>query len=548
MRGGGMSGHLPAMEFSVAETVRERCRRLHLPTWRLDTGGTIVDEPTEKGLAGLWLRTPQVQALVRAGTADASGGEPRVVTPMEGCWLIPLVEESRRRRTGLTVAMALGPAMLKMPLFAGACRSAGLDEQTARTTFAEIATHDEASVAQASAMLHWMVRDLAGLGEYQEAVRGFTGELTQSYETIDLLYALGRSMLDLDHPEKFVNLACDRLHETMPFRWMAAWFTQEELAAVGLTSSLVVRGQRPLDDEALAEALGDLAEAAPADMRSFLSCAREGLGAGTEARLLVQPIARGGELAGLMICGDKHGDDRQVSSYDMQLLEAAAAFTGSFLENARLYREQQALFMGSLKSLTAAIDAKDRYTCGHSERVALLAAQLARAMGMDEARAEKVHICGLVHDVGKIGVPERVLCKPGRLTESELELVKRHPVVGARIIRDIPMLGDILGGVTHHHERWDGKGYPDGLRGEEIPLFARLIGLADTFDAMSSTRSYRGAMSRAEVLAEIADNAGTQFDPALTKAFLQLDLRGYDALVARHAAGHGSDSAASRAA
>jgi HD-GYP domain-containing protein (c-di-GMP phosphodiesterase class II) len=542
-----MRGHLPATEFSVAAMIQDRCRLLHLPIWHIDTGGAISEEPTETGLAGLWLRAPQVQALVGTAAAGwAACAEPQIMQPVAGCWLIPLAEEHRRRRTGLMVAMALGPAVLETSLFSSACRSSGLDEQATRATFRELATHDTGSVTHGAAALRWMVRDVSALGEYQDAVRGFTTELTQSYETIDLLYALGRSMLDLKHPERFVNLVCERLHETMPFRWMAAWFTDEELAAGGLTRSLLVRGAAPVDEAGLVEAMAGLARAAPADMRGFLSCAREALGAGSEARLLVQPIARDGQLAGIMLCGDKSGDDPQVSSYDMQLLEAAAAFTGAFLENARLYREQQALFMGSLKSLTAAIDAKDRYTCGHSERVALLAAQLARTIGMDEAGAERVHICGLVHDVGKIGVPESVLCKPGRLTENEFALVKRHPEVGARIIRDIPMLGDILGGVMHHHERWDGGGYPKGLRGETIPLFARLIGLADTFDAMSSTRSYRGAMSRAEVLAEIARNAGTQFDPALTKVFLELDLRPYDALVAQHALEHDSGEAAPR--
>jgi HD-GYP domain-containing protein (c-di-GMP phosphodiesterase class II) len=536
-----MSGHLPARTFSPTQTVRERCRELHLPTWRSDSGGAIVEEPTEAGLAGLWLRAAAIQSLiVSASTLWATSSEPQVFEAAHGCWLIPLVEERRRgaRRSGLTIAMALGPAVLKSPLFKSVCRSAGLDEQATRAMFRTIATHDQGFAQQAALMLRWMAQDVASMGEYQDAVRGFTSELSQSYETIDLLYALGRSMLDLEHPEKFVNLACERLHETMPFAWMAARFCKDERIAGALASRLVVRGHAPASSEQLAAALDRLARQAPADMRSFLTSEGEALGNESEARLLVQPIARDSDLAGVMVCGDKRGDDAQVSSYDIQLLEAAAAFTGAFLENARLYREQLALFMGSLKALTAAIDAKDRYTCGHSERVALLASQLARASGYPPGVAERVHICGLVHDVGKIGVPESVLCKPGRLSEEEYALVKLHPEIGHRIIRGIPMLEDILGGVMHHHERWDGGGYPHGLSGEEIPEFARLIGLADTFDAMSSTRSYRGAVSRHKVLEEIARNAGTQFDPRLTEVFLKLDLGAYDRMVARHAREH----------
>jgi HD-GYP domain-containing protein (c-di-GMP phosphodiesterase class II) len=243
-------------------------------------------------------------------------------------------------------------------------------------------------------------------------------------------------------------------------------------------------------------------------------------------------------------CGEKCGDDPQVSSYEMQLLEAAGGYTGAMLENATLYRAQQAMFLGTLRSLTAAIDAKDRYTCGHSERVALMAAKLAEAAGLSAAQAERVHICGLVHDVGKIGVPEAVLCKPGRLTNEEFAIIKQHPDIGHRILKDIPMLEDVLPGVLHHHERWDGKGYPQSLKGEDVPLFARLIALADTFDAMSSTRSYRAAMPRAQVLAEIERSAGTQFDPGLAARFVRLDFSEFDRMVQRHALEQGIPLAA----
>lgn len=182
--------------------------------------------------------------------------------------------------------------------------------------------------------------------------------------------------------------------------------------------------------------------------------------------------------------------------------------------------------------MTAAIDAKDRYTCGHSARVARLAAQLARRAGADESFAELIHITGLVHDVGKIGVPEAILRKTTRLTPEEFDQVKRHPRIGFDILKDIPALRNTLPGVLHHHERFDGQGYPDGLRGTEIPLLARMLALADTFDAMSSTRSYRPAVSRQQTLEEIARCAGTQFDPDLARLFLELDFGEYERMVA----------------
>jgi HD-GYP domain-containing protein (c-di-GMP phosphodiesterase class II) len=255
-----------------------------------------------------------------------------------------------------------------------------------------------------------------------------------------------------------------------------------------------------------------------------------------DRQIVVQPMFRGTRLVGVLCTGDKHGEDPQVSSYDTQLIQVAASYIEAFLDNASLYADQQDMFVGSIRALTASIDAKDRYTRGHSERVAMLARDLAIAVGLDSMAAERVHICGLLHDVGKIGVPEAVLCKPGRLTDDEFALIKKHPEIGHRILTDIPLLGDILPGVLHHHERWDGRGYPHGLRADAIPLIARLIGLADTFDAMSSTRSYRDAMPRHRVLDEIRRSAGTQLDPVLVEAFAAVDLGRYDEMVARHAA------------
>ena len=233
----------------------------------------------------------------------------------------------------------------------------------------------------------------------------------------------------------------------------------------------------------------------------------------------------------------KSGDDAQVSSTDIKLVGAAAAAIGVLLENASLYSDQQAMFLGTLRGLTAAIDAKDRYTRGHSERVAYMAMKLGEAIGMDSESVERLHIAGLIHDVGKIGVPEAVLCKPGRLTDEEFELIKLHPEIGHRILRDIPQLVDMLPGVLHHHERWDGKGYPLGLKGEDIPMFARLIAIADSFDAMSSTRTYRSALPRERVLTEIERCGGTQFDPQLSRYFVELDFAEYDRMVDRDKAG-----------
>jgi HD-GYP domain-containing protein (c-di-GMP phosphodiesterase class II) len=192
------------------------------------------------------------------------------------------------------------------------------------------------------------------------------------------------------------------------------------------------------------------------------------------------------------------------------------------------------MFLGMLEAITSSIDAKDRYTCGHSRRVALLTRQLAEAAGLDAPTVQRMHIAGLVHDVGKIGVRESVLCKQGQLTDGEFEEIRRHPDIGWGILKDIPNFDDILDGVRYHHERWDGGGYPSRLAGEDIPMPARLIALADAFDAMCSSRTYRSAMDREAVLQEINQNAGTQFDPTLVPHFLKLDFSEWAQLIEDH--------------
>ncbi|MEL7087887.1 MAG: HD-GYP domain-containing protein, partial [Planctomycetota bacterium] len=200
------------------------------------------------------------------------------------------------------------------------------------------------------------------------------------------------------------------------------------------------------------------------------------------------------------------------------------------------FEDSQTLFLGTLHALTRAIDAKDSYTFGHSERVAALSRLLAQAADLDESTAERVYLSALVHDVGKIGVPESVLCKPGRLTDEEFELIKAHPEIGAKIIRDIRQMEDLIPGVMHHHERWDGRGYPHRLGGLDIPLFGRIIGLADAFDAMSSNRTYRSALDHERVLKEIRLNRGTQFDPELAERFFEIDFTPFFTLIHRHRA------------
>jgi len=184
-------------------------------------------------------------------------------------------------------------------------------------------------------------------------------------------------------------------------------------------------------------------------------------------------------------------------------------------------RENHELFINSVRALAAAIDAKDPYTRGHSERVARYAVSIARAMDLAPEEVRKVRLSALLHDVGKIGIDDRILRKPTALTDDEFEVMKTHPAKGAAIMSAIPQLSDVVPGMKHHHEKWEGGGYPDGLKGEEIPLLARIVSVADTFDAMTTTRPYQKAMAITYVIDRIQSLAGTRFDKRITDVLVK---------------------------
>jgi putative nucleotidyltransferase with HDIG domain len=211
---------------------------------------------------------------------------------------------------------------------------------------------------------------------------------------------------------------------------------------------------------------------------------------------------------------------RRFDEGQRKLLVMMASRAAADIENARLYQDLQATFQQTIQSLARTIDRMDHYTSGHSERVARYAVALARWLGLPEQDIEVVRHSALMHDIGKIGCVMN-LNKPGKLTLDEYEIFKRHPVYGREILDPIRFLGPVVPGVYLHHERWDGRGYPLGLAKGDIPLIARIISIADCYDAMTSDRSYRRALPHDVTVTEIERCSGTQFDPDLTGTFVE---------------------------
>lgn len=217
----------------------------------------------------------------------------------------------------------------------------------------------------------------------------------------------------------------------------------------------------------------------------------------------------------------RRGTESPFDAGDLLASESALGYGSHVLGNLLMMRHLQQMAFETTCAMVRAIDQKDNYTSGHSERVGWLAKLTGMALGLGDADLQTLEWAGLLHDVGKIGVPESILNKPGKLTPEEWEIMKKHPRMSYEVLKPVRSLSAVLGGVLYHHENHDGTGYPEGLSGEQIPLFARIIHVVDIFDALTSTRSYRSGFSMQRAFSILADGSGTVTDPHVTRKFIE---------------------------
>ncbi|MFH1435396.1 MAG: HD domain-containing phosphohydrolase, partial [Pseudomonadota bacterium] len=236
--------------------------------------------------------------------------------------------------------------------------------------------------------------------------------------------------------------------------------------------------------------------------------------------IICAPVKTKEKFLGLIYL-DTSFADRFFKKDDVELLTAVGIQLGIIMENVGLMSDYKDLFLGVIKTLVYVIEAKDEYTSGHTERVTRISLTVASQLGMDQRDRETLHIAALLHDIGKVAVPEEILKKPGRLTDEEFCMIKKHPVAGTDFVSHLKGFDRIIDGIRHHHERFDGKGYPDGLAGKNIPYIARIITVADAFDAMTSDRAYRKSLGETKAMEELEKNSNTQFDSEIIAAFQQ---------------------------
>ncbi len=234
--------------------------------------------------------------------------------------------------------------------------------------------------------------------------------------------------------------------------------------------------------------------------------------------IIAVPLISRGKIIGVAEVLNKK-NNQHFNKIDLEMFQSLSNQIAIAIENASLYRALDELFLSSIRAIVEAVDAKDPYTRGHSGRVVEYSLLIGESLELGKEEIKKLEVSAILHDVGKIGIPDRILGKPGKLTFEEFTYMKKHPELGSAIIEPIAELRGLIPNILHHHERYDGNGYPGGLKAKKIPYYARIICIADSFDAMTSDRPYRKRLELAMAMEELSKNSGSQFDPSLVKIF-----------------------------
>ena len=453
------------------------------------------------------------------------GNQPQFISD-EDCVLLLAVPQplSRDRTTVATAAFVVRPVAAHEHL-AGPSHLLGLDQSKALAWILRQPIWSPEALLRLATAVQAQVRAEEKTVQLEREVEKLSDNLAATYEEICLLHGVTQNLRIRSDEEQLCALVLRWLLDCIPTKSVAIQLLpvakEGQITYRARTRSvLLTAGQCPLDNQQFTQLIEDLnleAGCGPLVANRSVTGSASWRFAGVR-ELIVVPMTEGDRVFGWLAVLN-HTDGGEFGTIEASLLNSVAAMLGIHSSNRDLYRQQSEFLASVVRALTSAIDAKDQYTCGHSDRVARISVRLAQELNCEAEMLHTLYMAGLLHDIGKIGIDDAVLRKPGKLTPAEFEHIKQHPELGYRILADIKQLADVLPAVLHHHEQWDGRGYPFKLVGDQIPFIARIVAVADAYDAMTGDRPYRPGMPVERVEQIFKNGAGQQWDPEVVKAY-----------------------------
>jgi putative nucleotidyltransferase with HDIG domain len=494
----------------------ELCFNAKFTVLDVSTGDCLLRGAFESG-GSVQAQLELCRAVLCNGKAEFIAEEDPVVV-----LAIPLVDDEPARY------VALAPFVIRTSdeaTITGAATALGCKPESANSWAKRQSVWDSRRLMHLAELnaSHWS--DEFRAWQMQREIYDISSHLSAAYEELNLLYGLTQKLKISDSIEDLGRKSLEWLAEVISaegFVLELLPFSQAEGEAAAPShrqSAFLQFGHPCIDRFQLARMIEhlDLAEEKRPLVINTSSRDRDWPLPEIQQAVIV-PLTDGDNLFGWLAALNRE-ERAEFGSSEASLLSSVAAILGTHASNLALYRQQAEFLAGVVRALTSAIDAKDPYTCGHSDRVARISVRLADQLGCNRKELETLYLCGLLHDIGKIGIDDQVLRKPGKLTVAEYEHIKVHSEIGHRILKDLKQLDQVLPAVRHHHEAWDGSGYPRGLTGEDIPLYARIVAVADACDAMSSDRPYRKGIPEQKLDEILQEGAGSQWDPKVIDAY-----------------------------
>jgi putative nucleotidyltransferase with HDIG domain len=349
----------------------------------------------------------------------------------------------------------------------------------------------------------------------------------KSYEALQTLYKADRIARDIDDFGQMLDNLMDLILEVIPVSRGYIFLTHRDTgtlvpyvrrAPLSIANDTEIVVSKTILNTAVAQRESILCKDALVDERFVHS---RSICDFKVRSAMCAPLVNRGRVLGVIYV-DSTDQSNLYTKDELALLTAMALKVGTSLDNARLYDDLRDLFYNTVETLVRAIQARDRYTSGHSARVSRYALSMAEKLGFTTKQKHQLYLASMLHDIGKIGIPDELLNREGELTDEQIQQIRAHVTVGASMLKALGEMHPVVPLILHHHEAWDGSGYPEGLKGEEIPLMSRILAVADAYDAMTSDRPYRKAMSETDAVREIKRCSGRNFDPTVVQAFLDV--------------------------